>query len=53
MRVFPVNYEHHLHIQSNAIPVTGREVLYVFLVRYELHLCIKSNAISVTDRGGA
>jgi hypothetical protein len=27
--VFPVRYEHHLHIKSKVIPVTGRGGLYV------------------------
>jgi hypothetical protein len=33
--VFPVRYEHHLHIiKSKAVPVTGRGGLQVFPVRY-------------------
>jgi hypothetical protein len=44
--VFPVWYQHHLHMKSKAISVV------VVTVRYEHHLHIKIKAISVTGRGG-
>jgi hypothetical protein len=50
--VFPVSYEHYLHIKSKAIPVTGRGDALVFPVRYEHYLHIKSKTIPITGRGG-
>jgi hypothetical protein len=51
--MFPVRYEHHLHIKSKAISVTARGGLYVRFLRYEHHLNIKkSKAIPVIGRGG-
>jgi hypothetical protein len=51
--VFPVRYEHHLHIKSKAIPV-NRAWWYigVFPVRYEYHLHVKSKATPVRGHGG-
>jgi hypothetical protein len=50
--MLPVRYEHHLHMKSKAMSVTGCGGPGVFLVRYKLHLHIKSKAIPVTGRGG-
>jgi hypothetical protein len=38
--VFPVRYDYHIRIESNAIPVTGRRPIRVFPVRYEHNLHI-------------
>jgi hypothetical protein len=48
--VFPVRYEHHLHIKGNVIPVAGREGPLVFPVKYEHNLHIKGNVITVAGR---
>jgi hypothetical protein len=52
--MFPVKYEHHLHIlkQSYALRRRPWKPTVEFLVRYEHHLGIKRKAISVTGRGG-
>jgi hypothetical protein len=39
--MFPVRYEHHIHIKTKAAPVTGRGSPYIFPVRYEHHLHIE------------
>jgi hypothetical protein len=47
----PVRYDHHLHINSKAIPVTDNGGP-VSPVRYEHHLHINSKALPVTGNGG-
>jgi hypothetical protein len=39
--VLPVRYEHYLHIQSRAIPVTGRRGPYGF-VKLRIPHCVDS-----------
>jgi hypothetical protein len=51
--VFPMRYEHHLHINNKAIPVRGRGGPYVFPVGYKHHLHVNSKAIPVSVRGGS
>jgi hypothetical protein len=50
--VFPVRYEHHIHIKWSYPCNRPWKPIGVFPVRYEHHIHIKSKAVPVTGRGG-
>jgi hypothetical protein len=52
--VFPVRYEHHLHIENKAISVNRPwRPVRMFPVKYEYDLHIIKQSFSLTGHGGA